>query len=443
LLVAINSGGDYTAGRLLGNIVGARTRKLILFASIFLNLAILGFFKYFDFFAGSLNILLASVGISFQVHTLNLFLPLAISYYTLQTMSYTIDVSRGKIKPVEDFVAFFAYITFFPKLLSGPIERATTCLPQFLKKREFDYDKAADGLRQILWGLFKKMVVADSCAVPVNAIFAEQGYSNGSTLLLGGVLFAVQIYADFSGYSDIAIGTARLFGIDLMRNFANPYFSKNIAEFWQRWHISLSTWLRDYLFLPMSYSLARKFNRESYLGIRVDRIIGIIATNFTFLICGLWHGANLTYVVWGMMHGLMLTPQIFKKKKLKLKTRLNRYSWWHPAFDFIKISTTFLLVVLAWIIFRAENISAAISYLREIFTWTLFDTPSLLLIKKKVPLGITILVIVEWLQRNRQHGMDFSGGNIPQPVRWTAYVLLTVATIIFSGSPQKFIYFKF
>ena len=293
ILIAITTFCSYASGLLIQKYAGRRTRRRIVCATnILLNLIILGIFKYLNFFGENFALLLDALGFKCDWVTLDILLPVGISFYTFQALSYTIDVYRGNIQPTRNIVAFFAFISFFPQLVAGPIERATNLLPQFLVPRKFDYAKAVDGMRQILWGLFKKMVVADNCSVAVNMIFDQYQSLDGFTLFIGGLLFTFQIYGDFSGYSDIAIGTARLFGINLMRNFNYPYFSRNIAEFWRRWHISLTTWFRDYVYFPLGGS-----RRGKWKTIRNTFII--------FLVSGMWHGANWTFICWGAYNALL------------------------------------------------------------------------------------------------------------------------------------------
>ena len=292
-------------------------RKLFLIYSLVINLGLLAVFKYFNFFAQSAADLVNTFGLRADALTLNIILPIGISFYTFQTMSYTLDVYGTKIKPTRDIISFFAYVSFFPLILAGPIERAGNLLTQFIKKREFNYDEATDGMRQILWGLFKKVVIADNCAVLVNEIFNKYESQPASVLIMGAIYFAFQIYGDFSGYSDIAIGSAKLLGFKLMTNFKTPYFSRDMMEFWRRWHISLSTWFRDYLFLPTAYSLTRKLSRKKYFGIRTDKIVFIIAAMVTFLVCGFWHGANWTFIVWGGLIGIYFIPLILTNQNRK------------------------------------------------------------------------------------------------------------------------------
>lgn len=353
-LIAFTTFSSYISGILIEKREGKRKQqKYIAAANIVLNLAILCLFKYFNFFSENLNKLFQVFGWGLDWVTLDLLLPVGISFYTFQALSYSIDVYQKKITPTHDISAFFAFISFFPQLVAGPIERATHLLPQFLSERKFNYSQAVDGLRQILWGFFKKVVVADNCANVVNTIFDSYQTQSGSTLLLGAFLFAFQIYGDFSGYSDIAIGTARLFGINLMKNFNYPYFSHNIAEFWRRWHISLTTWFRDYIYIPLG-------------GSRVSKIKIIRNTFIIFLVSGFWHGANWTFVLWGILHGAgdVLT-RIFHKSW----DRLHAAFRWFATFGFI--SATFL-------IFRADSISQAFIMFRKVLTVeSLTITPTL------------------------------------------------------------------
>ena len=268
------------------------------------NLGFLGFFKYYNFFLENFVDAFSLFGMQINANSLNIILPVGISFYTFQTLSYTIDVYRKKLEPTKDFIAFSAFVCFFPQLVAGPIERATNLLPQFYKKRTFEYHKAVDGMRQILWGLFKKVVIADNCAEFANQIFNNSADMNGSTLVLGAIFFTFQIYGDFSGYSDIAIGTSRLFGFDLKQNFATPYFSRDIAEFWRRWHISLSTWFRDYLYIPLG-------------GSRGGTWMKVRNTFAIFLVSGFWHGANWTFIIWGALNAIYFLPLLFTNNNRK------------------------------------------------------------------------------------------------------------------------------
>lgn len=408
--------------------------KWVVGINIVLNLIILGFFKYYNFFVDNLVDAFAEVGINLQVSTLKIILPVGISFYTFQALSYSIDVYRKQIAPTRDVISFFAYISFFPQLVAGPIERATHLLPQFYYPRTFNYANAVDGLRQILWGFFKKVVVADNCAILVNSIFENQEIANGSTLLLGAILFTFQIYGDFSGYSDIALGTARLFGFDLMRNFNVPYFSRDIAEFWRRWHISLNTWFRDYIYIPLGGSRGGKLKTARN-------------TLIIFIVSGFWHGANWTYIIWGVYHGLLFLPLILLGKNRKYTGAIspNRIL---PSFtEFRQMIVTFVIVMIGWIIFRATDIHSAMIFLKGICSPSLFTLPNTkdLGIGNFIPFGcfifIGIMLLIEWIQRNKAHGLDI---DIPSPIyRWMVYVFLIMCIFFLQGVQETFIYFQF
>jgi D-alanyl-lipoteichoic acid acyltransferase DltB (MBOAT superfamily) len=393
--------------------------------SVLVNLGLLGVFKYFNFFADSLTALAAGVGWEPGFVTLQIVLPVGISFYTFQTLSYTIDVYRGRIPPTTDFVAFTAYVAFFPQLVAGPIERATNLLPQFLAPRRFDFASAQDGMRQILWGLFKKVVVADTCGMVVDEVFAAPGDFSSLTLALGAVFFAFQIYGDFSGYSDIAIGTSRLFGFSLMRNFAFPYFSRDIAEFWRRWHISLSTWFRDYLYFPLGGSRVSRG--------RVVRNVFII-----FLVSGLWHGANWTFVVWGLLNALYFVPLLLgSRNRMHLDVVAEDRSWPTPG-EVVQVGMTFGLTCLAWIFFRADSVGDAVTYLQAMLTGPLV-TPLRL---SSVGLAVAAVMIgIEWIQRRREHGLEC--GSWHPAVRRAMYAFCVLAIMKHFGVQREFIYFQF
>ena len=405
------------------------SRKFISISNILLNLGVLFFFKYYNFFVDSFTAAFSLVGIDLHVQTLNIILPVGISFYTFQALSYSIDVYRRKIEPTNDIVAFFAYIGFFPLLVAGPIERATNLLPQFYKKRVFSYDQAADGLRQILWGLFKKIVIADNCATYVSMAFDNPQTQTGSTLLLGAIFFTFQIYGDFSGYSDIAIGTARLFGINAMRNFAFPYFSRDIAEFWRRWHISLTTWFRDYVYIPLGGSRGSKW--------QVIRNTLII-----FTISGFWHGANWTFIAWGVFHALLFMPLILLNKNRKNTNIVAENRLLPNIKETVQMGTTFFLVVIGWIFFRADSMTIAVNYLMNMFNGSLFTIPQYMIGLKKTLLCIGFMIIVEWIGREKAFALEI--GNIKfTAVRWVIYVAIITLILEFRASSQSFIYFQF
>jgi len=430
-LLIFSSVVDFLVARQLSRTEIPKYRKRLLIISLISNLGLLAVFKYYNFFVTEFVIAFSGIGIDLNMGTLKIILPVGISFYTFQTLSYTIDVFRKKIKPVNDWIPFFAYVSFFPQLVAGPIERASQLIPQFTKSRKFDYEQARDGMQQILWGLFKKVVIADNCAVFVNATFANYAELDTISLGLGAFFFAIQIYGDFSGYSDIAIGTARLFGFNLMRNFAFPYFSRDIAEFWRRWHISLSTWFRDYLYIPLG-------------GSRVDskaRLVFNVAV--IFLVSGFWHGANWTYIVWGGLHALYFLPGILSGKNRRHLNTVAVGKYLPTIKEFINIVITFIFVVIAWIFFRAETVGQAFDYLHRMVTS--FDFPVRPLQKNMILiLGITILIFVEWLQRTKEHGFQFEKNKLNKPGRGIIY-LITALTILLLApkNPSVFIYFQF
>ena len=429
-LIIISSLVDYSVGIAFSKTENTRKRKTLLWLSIFVNIGFLGFFKYYNFFVDNFVHAFTFFGNEINPNTLNIILPVGISFYTFQTLSYSIDVYYKKLEPTKNAIAFFAFVGFFPQLVAGPIERASNLLPQFYKKRVFKYEKATDGMRQILWGLFKKIVIADNCATYANDIFANYHDYSGSTLFLGAVFFAFQIYGDFSGYSDIAIGTARLFGFNLMQNFAFPYFSRDIAEFWRRWHISLSTWFRDYVYIPLGGSKGR-----TWLIIR--NVFAI------FLISGFWHGANWTFLIWGFLNALYFLPlMIFKQNRRNLK-HINKQKLLPSFKEFLQIGATFLLTVLAWIFFRAENVTHAFLYLDRIFSSSILSTPEVM--PAKVIILIALLMIVEWLQRDKLHALQIGNYPIPIYARWCFYYSLVLIIFIMGNfsSNYEFIYFQF
>ena len=430
ILIAFTTLCSFASGIVLERLEGQRTKqKWVSAANITLNLLILCIFKYFNFFGENLAELFQLFGVEADWVTIDILLPVGISFYTFQALSYTIDVYQHKIKPTHDIVAFFAFISFFPQLVAGPIERATNLLPQFLVPRGFSYDKAVDGMRQILWGLFKKMVVADNCAAAVNLFFDEYQTLGGTHLFLGALFFTFQIYGDFSGYSDIAIGTARLFGVNLMRNFNFPYFSRDIAEFWRRWHISLTTWFRDYIYIPLGGSRCGKWK-----AMRNTLII--------FLVSGFWHGANWTFICWGAFHALLFLPLFIMGKNRKNKDVVAQGRLFPDIKEVCQMFITFLLVVIGWIIFRAENIHQAWDYIMRMVTRFDFVLPA----HGKDPLiYIAILLVVEWFQREKQFGLQIEEKGIfrYQAVRWTLYYVLFITTLLLAGQQEEFIYFQF
>lgn len=427
-LIFFSSCVDYIIGRSLSTEKNIQKRKVHLSISLFVNLGLLGVFKYYNFFLDNFVQAFSFFGSSIHVNSLQIILPVGISFYTFQTLSYTIDVYRDKIEAENSFLSFLAYVSFFPQLVAGPIERATNLLPQFKNPRVFEYDKAVDGMRQILWGLFKKVVIADNCAYYANLIFENHEVYSGSSLLLGGIFFAFQIYGDFSGYSDIAIGVAKLFGFNLMRNFAFPYFSRDIAEFWRRWHISLSTWFRDYLYIPLG-------------GSKGGNKMRIRNTFIIFIVSGFWHGANWTFIIWGLLNALYFLPLLLANRNRKNLDQVASQSIFPSLREILQMGVTFFLTVIAWIFFRAESVSQAISILKEVFSSTLFTFPQ---VKPRDMFFLIILfLVIEWLQRKNQHGLEFTSSRLPMTLRWGGYITVIFTIVWMGGEQQDFIYFQF
>ena len=400
--------------------------------NIVVNLLVLGVFKYFNFFADNFQMVMACIGLKIDAPTLHVILPVGISFYTFQALSYTIDVYRRQLSVTRDFVAFFAFISFFPQLVAGPIERAANLLPQFQNHRSFDYTKAVDGLRQMLWGFFKKLVVADNCAVAVNNIWESYTDQSGLALWIAAFLFTFQIYCDFSGYSDIAIGCARLFGINLRRNFDVPYFSRNIQEFWRRWHMSLMTWFRDYVYFPLGGSRCGKW--------LTARNILIV-----FLLSGLWHGADWTFVLWGLYHGMLLSLLFIIGSGAKHKDIVADGRWLPSLKEAGQMIVTFIMVLIGWIIFRAENISQLAGIGSKLISSDGFFNLYGSGLRADIFVFIGFMLIVEWLQRTKQHVLQFPDTRLfrLRLVRVGIYYLLIAWMWVAYSSSQQFIYFQF
>jgi alginate O-acetyltransferase complex protein AlgI len=433
LLILFSSIVDYSVGFWMSKTEIDINRKFLLWISITINLGLLGFFKYFNFFIDNFVQAFSFFGVPLHPNTLNIILPVGISFYTFQTLSYTIDVYKGKLEPANNFVSFAAFVSFFPQLVAGPIERAKNLLPQFYTKCVFNYNQAVDGLRQILWGLFKKMVIADNCAVYANIIFNNSEDYSGSTLALGAVFFAFQIYGDFSGYSDIAIGVSRLFGFNLMKNFAFPYFSRDIAEFWRRWHISLSTWFRDYLYIPLGGSLGTKS--------KVIRNVFII-----FIVSGFWHGANWTFIVWGLLNALYFIPLLLLKKNRKNTNNIAENSFLPSFKELMQLVLTFSLTLIAWVFFRAESVSHALQYLRDMFSLDLFSLPTYTIRKLIYPILVLLcfFITVEWIGRKDNFAIERILNKFPQQLRWFFYAfLIFLIGMYMQTNETPFIYFQF
>lgn len=426
-LLFISSASDYLIALLMSKESDQRKRTLLLWGSLILNLGVLGFFKYYNFFVDQFVTAFTFFGSPVDPGRLDIILPVGISFYTFQTLSYTIDVYHRQLRASKSFVSFLAFVSFFPQLVAGPIERATNLLPQFDRPRRFDYAIAADGCRQILWGLVKKVVIADNAASYVNMIFENAEAYSGSTLFLGAFLFAFQIYGDFSGYSDIAIGTARLFGFDLMQNFAFPYFSRDIAEFWRRWHISLSTWFRDYVYIPLG-------------GSRVNFVKKIRNTFVIFVLSGFWHGANWTFIVWGLLHVCYFLPLLILERNRKNLDVASSSRSLPSIKDALSILLTFNLVLIAWIFFRSSTIEESIFILNRIFSPSLFSIPDVKPVN--VLVIIAVFIAIEWIGRSNKYAIEWLGEQ-SRLIRWVAYYVLTFIILAIGGTQQDFIYFQF
>ena len=419
---------DYFSGIQIYKSNNASQRKFWFWLSIIINLGFLGVFKYFNFFADSLKDLFSVFGFQVNMWSLKVILPIGISFYTFHGLSYVIDIYKKRISPEKNYIDYALFVSFFPLLVAGPIERATHLLPQIKKERTFNYNRAVDGLRQILWGLFKKIVIADNCAVYANMIFNNSADYSGSTLVMGALFFTFQIYGDFSGYSDIALGTSRLFGIELLQNFSFPYFSRDIAEFWRRWHISLSSWFKDYLYIPLGGSKGGKWMQ-------------IRNTFIVFLVSGFWHGANWTFVVWGLLNAIYFLPLlIFNKNRYHLEIVANQSNL--PSFkEFMFMLITFGLTVFAWIFFRANNLHHALQFVDGIFSKSLFSVPNIR--PTYIILLLLFFMMLEWLGRKDKYALEKMGFQYHSLFRWSMYTVLLIAIFIFGTKEQEFIYFQF
>ncbi|MBL3654859.1 MBOAT family O-acyltransferase [Fulvivirga sediminis] len=426
LLIFFSTLVDYWVGRGLMYSDGSLRRRVLLWVSLSINLGILAFFKYFNFFVSSFASSFSLLGAEIQSSTLNIILPVGISFYTLQTLSYSIDVYKRKLEPTSDFIAFAAFVSFFPQLVAGPIERASCLLPQFYKSRVFDREKSIEALKLMLWGLFKKVVIADSCALFANQVFGNYKGMLGSELLFGAICFTFQIYCDFSGYSDIARGVARLFGFEIMQNFYYPYFSKNISEFWRRWHISLSSWFKDYLYVPLG-------------GNRGNSLFKIRNVFIVFIVSGLWHGANWTFIVWGMLHAVFYLPLLLGGKRLSKGEESNIKNVFQIVF-------TFTLTMLSWVFFRSESVSMAFDYLNRIRLAPFIELSSFLFSVRVIGVVLILIsfVVIEWISQEHQFAFEKIGVRWKRPWRWLMYYSVMIIIVWCSGnSSQEFVYFQF
>lgn len=429
-LLAFSIGSNFYIGKkIYENIDNSFLKKTWLWTSIILNLSFLGLFKYCNFFIENFTELLSLFGLTINTWTLQIILPVGISFYTFHGLSYVIDIYNNKIKAVNNIIDYSLFVSFFPLLVAGPIERATHLLPQIQKKRVFNYDNIVCGLRQILWGLVKKIIIADNCAEYVNLIFDNPSDYSGSTLVIGAVLFSFQIYGDFSGYTDIAIGTARLLGIELLQNFSYPYFSRDIAEFWRRWHISLSSWFRDYVYIPLGGSRGSKWEQV--------RNVFVV-----FMLIGFWHGANWTFIVYGFINFLYILPLVlFHKNRKNVQIASTSKGLISNSKLFFDIILTFVLVSFARIFFRSNTLDDALFYISKIFSSTLFNFPEIL--PKTVIVFLFLFMCIEWKGRKDYFAIENFGLNWQKPIRLGFYYVLVTIVLYYSGKDLQFIYFQF
>lgn len=419
---------DYFSGIQIHRTLTHAMKRVWLIISVGINLGFLGVFKYYNFFAESFADLVGNFGFEAHPVFLSVVLPVGISFYTFHGLSYVFDIYYDRIKPTMDPVDYALFVGFFPLLVAGPIERATHLLPQIQNPRQFEMAKVVDGCKQVLWGLFKKVVIADNAAEIVNMIFDGQPGYGGSTLLYGAVLFAFQIYGDFSGYSDIALGTARILGIELLQNFNFPYFSRDIAEFWRRWHISLSSWFRDYVYIPLGGSRG-----GTWMKVRNTFVI--------FLVSGFWHGANWTFIVWGALHALFFLPVLLSGKNRSNMSIVAEHSVLPSLREAFNMGLTFFSVVIAWVFFRAEDLTHAFSYLGGMFSPSLFTKPAEFSMQLAALIGFFLLI--EWVGRRGKYGLQHIGATWPTVARWAMYYGILFLIFRFTGKSETFIYFQF
>ncbi len=433
LLLIFSTALDYFTGLKIFRSTSNKNKKLWLWLSITINIGFLAVFKYYNFFVQSFAELVSGFGFDASLHSLNVILPVGISFYTFHGLSYILDIYFGRIKAETNFISYSVFVSFFPLLVAGPIERATHLLPQIKTERIFSYEKAVNGMRQILWGIFKKVVIADNCATYANQIFANPSEYSGSTLVVGAFFFSIQIYCDFSGYSDIALGTARLFGIELLQNFSFPYFSRSIAEFWRRWHISLSSWFRDYLYIPLGGSKG-----GNWLRIRNTFLI--------FVVSGFWHGANWTFIFWGLLNAIFIMPSILMGTNRADLDMVAKGKHFPSVREFCSIAATFMLITLAWIFFRSNTLSDAFIYISKIFSVTVFSFPKFSGMMSSIStlLLIVLLFIIEWAGRFKRFPLEDIQLHLPQKFRWSIYFALVCLIGIFMQTHEtQFIYFQF
>lgn len=428
-LLIFSTGLDFFTGLKISGSESISRRRFWLWLSISINVGFLAVFKYYDFFATSFGELIGRFGLHVSPATLNLVLPVGISFYTFHGLSYIIDIYYRRIDAERNLIDYSLFVAFFPLLVAGPIERATHLLPQIKRPRSFDYEKAADGMRQFLWGLVKKVLIADQCAVYVDEVFGNPGGFSGSTLALAAVFFAIQIYGDFSGYSDMALGVARMLGIELLRNFNYPYFSRDIAEFWRRWHISLTTWFRDYVYIPLGGSKSGKW-------------ISVRNTFIIFLVSGLWHGANWTFLVWGALNAIYFLPLLLTGRNRNNIGPLAEGKLLPSFREVLGIGLTFALTTFAWIFFRSPSIGFSLQYISGILNSSLLSPWYWPPFGKRFLLALAVFFVVEWLGRDQEFPIR-NMKKLAWPLRWSFYYGVAIVVILFAMKGKQFIYFQF
>lgn len=442
LILVFISGVNYLIGLRLETIEKKNIRKILYYTGLIINTGTLLTFKYFNFFSDGFIKISRFAGFSIDPFTLKLLLPVGISFYIFLSLSYLIDVYRKNLSAEKNIISLFLSFSFFPIILAGPIQRPMGLLPQIKNTRNFDNPQVTDGLKQIMWGIFMKNVIADNCAVYADHIFSNHSVYKSSTLLVGAVLFTIQIYSDFAGYSNIAIGLGKLFGFNIIRNFAYPYFSKDITEFWKRWNISLTTWFRDYIFLPIAFSLTRKIKNEKVLFVSKEMAVYIAGIGVTWSLTGLWHGANYTFIVWGIIQGSLLVfyhgsrkirRRVFKKLKIKNDNLLVRSA---------EYLFTLMIIMFSWVFFRSDNLMSAYSYIFRIFSTSVISIP------EYRPIFLMILLILlffaaEWFGKNSEYAIQKFFVNQSRTLRWALYYGIIILTFFYSIISEKFIYFQF
>jgi alginate O-acetyltransferase complex protein AlgI len=441
LLLFFISGSNYLIAIQIQKKDEKSQRKLFFILALLINIGTLVLFKYFNFFIDGFTNLILLFGYKINLLTLRIILPLGISFYIFLSISYIIDVYQHKLIAVRNFIDTLLSFSFFPIILAGPIQRPISLLRQIQTRRVFNYALVTDGLRQILWGVFMKVVISDKCYSDVNTIFSDSSTYSGSTLILGVFLFTVQIYTDFAGYSNIAIGLGKLLGFNIMQNFAYPYFSRDIREFWKRWNISLTTWFRDYVFLPIAYSVSRSIKSDRFYLIKTEFLIYTVGISVTWILTGLWHGANYTYIIWGLIQGVFLIiNHLLAKPRKRLLKKLNIRND-NIALIIVDSFATFIIILFSWIFFKADNIGHALSYISGIFSMSSFSIP-------QIRPGITLILIVlffivEFLGKDQEYAFARIGSKWPKPLRWIMYYGMIITIFWLSGKEQQFIYFQF